>query len=223
MIKVTVNFKCDCHVTHSFQHTHTNRQSNNCHSVDDVQYTYNVHVKSTNGAGASPEDYQRLSEALQEHIGELNGCIHSAAHFEGLTPLQQLPATQWWLGLQANLSAPFLLYRVLIPLLTTRNGRLLFILDDMNLTAKAFWGTYGVAQWGLRALITQWSEELSNLPIQLNGIELPPFRTGLRGKAYPAEDPATLIDPEQLANQLYSLLQSQVDIPLISNLQEALS
>ena len=115
------------------------------------------------------------------------------------------------------------MFRELIPLLTARNGRLLFFLDDLRLTSKAFWGTYGVSQWGMRALITQWSEELSNLPIQFNGIELPPFRTGLRGKAYPAEDPATLVDPAQLANQVYNLLQSEAEIPLISHLEEALT
>lgn len=169
-------------------------------------------------AGATPEDYFRLVEALKEHVGELDGCIHTAAQFEGLSPLQQIPATQWWLSIQANLSAPLLLFRELIPLLRDRNGKLVFILDELNRVAEAFWGPYGVAQWGMHALVQQWAAELSNQPIAIKAFTLPPFRSALRGKAYPIEDPGKQTDPECLAKRICSLLQDTDQLPTINNL-----
>jgi len=159
--------------------------------------------------GATPEDYQRFTEALAEHLGALDGIVHAAAHFDGLMPLDQIPALQWWVALQANLNAPLLLTRELLPLLRQREGHLVFLLDDLDRTATAFWGAYGVAQWGLHGMVRQLSAELSNRPIRVHGIVLPPFQSALRARAYPAEPPAELPAPELLAERLCKFLQSR--------------
>ncbi|MCG8466477.1 MAG: SDR family NAD(P)-dependent oxidoreductase [Xanthomonadales bacterium] len=168
--------------------------------------------------GASPEDYHRFAEVLGEHLGHLDGIIHAAAHFDGLTPVTQVPALQWWVSLQANLSAPLLMSRELLPLMKERGGHLVFLLDDVELTSQAYWGAYGVAQAGLQSLVQQLAAELSNLPIQTRGLVLPPFRSGFRAKAYPAEDPESLTAPEHIAEQICNLLQDQSNTNTINKI-----
>lgn len=175
--------------------------------------------------GASPEDYQRFVEALQQHLGHLDGVVHTVAHFEGLTPLMQTPPLQWWVSLQANLSGPLLLSRELVPLLrdgaerrrsaTAQNGvvsdaenaRLAFILDELERCSEAYWGAYGVSQWAWHGLCRQFAAELSNLPISVSGLITPAFQSALRARAFPAEYPGDLPTAQSIATRILKQLQ----------------
>lgn len=168
--------------------------------------------------GASPEDYHRFAEVLSEHLGHLDGIIHAAAHFDGLTPVTQVPALQWWVSLQANLSAPLLMSRELLPLMKARDSHLVFLLDDVELTSQAYWGAYGIAQAGLQSLVQQLAAELSNTTIKTRGVVLPPFRSGFRAKAYPAEEPESLTAPEHIAEEICSLLQDTSSFNIINKI-----
>lgn len=171
--------------------------------------------------GATPEDYERFADAVAENVGGVDCVIHCAAHFDGLMPLSQVPATQWWISLQANLSAPLLLTRALLPALklnaaqSGQSSQVVFVLDRADTVAAAFWGAYGVANWGLRAMIQQMASEWSNLPLRILGLEVGPFRSALRARAFPAENPAERVAPENVAEQLLTQMNNQDIEPVI--------
>ncbi|HHW76870.1 MAG TPA: SDR family NAD(P)-dependent oxidoreductase, partial [Xanthomonadaceae bacterium] len=67
--------------------------------------------------GASPKDYVDLARVLDTEFGRLDGLLHNAALFEGLTPLANYDIELWYRILQVNLNAPFLLTQALLGLL----------------------------------------------------------------------------------------------------------
>lgn len=144
-------------------------------------------------AGATPDDYTTMAEAIEGEYGRLDGIIHAAAEFKGLASLQNMPLEDWFTGMHVNLTAPFLLTRACIPTLRKAGeAQVLFLLDDPRRTTQAFWGPYGVAKQALRGLVDILGEELENSGIQVRGVQPGPMRTALRAQAFFAEDPASI-------------------------------
>lgn len=59
--------------------------------------------------GASPKDYPDLAAVIEAEFGRLNGLLHNAALFMGLTPLANYDTELWYRIMQVNVHAPFLL------------------------------------------------------------------------------------------------------------------
>ena len=68
-------------------------------------------------AGANENDYQTLANTIAEEYGSLQGLLHSAVEFSSFTPMTQVATKDWGHSLNVNLNAPFLLTRVLLPVL----------------------------------------------------------------------------------------------------------
>ena len=102
--------------------------------------------------------------------------------------------------MQTNLNGPFMLSQACIPLLRkAKDASLVFTSDHLGRKAKADWGAYAVAKFGVEGLMQVMAEELSEgSNIRVNSFAPGPTRTKLRALAYPGEDPATLKPPEQL-------------------------
>ena len=158
-------------------------------------------------AGASPQDYEQLATAIRDECGGLDGIVHCAAELKGLSSLQNMELADWFTGLHVNLTAPFLLTRACLPLLReSQDACVLFVLDDMGGTSRAFWGPYGVAKQALRGLVDTLADELETSPVRVHGVIPGPMRTALRARAYFAEDPAAVPAPEAYAPALVRLL-----------------
>ena len=67
--------------------------------------------------GATPKDYADLAQVLDTEFGRLDGLLHNAALFEGLTPIFNYDIELWYRILQVNLNAPFLLTQAALGLL----------------------------------------------------------------------------------------------------------
>jgi NAD(P)-dependent dehydrogenase (short-subunit alcohol dehydrogenase family) len=157
--------------------------------------------------GATPTDYAELAERLQAELGRLDGILHAAAAFAGLTPLALTEPEDWLGALHVNLSAPLLLTRACLPLLQqSGDAAVVFVADDPERVAHAYWGGYGVAKQGLLALVPMLAEELSNGPVRVSALMPGPMRTSLRGRAWFGEDPAASTPPEAFVPALVHLL-----------------
>ncbi len=79
-----------------------------------------------------------------------------------------------------------------LPLLRQReDAALVFAVDASERVGQAYWGGYGVAQHGLRGLITSLHDELCRSPVRVSGLYPGPLRTALRARAYSVDqDPA---------------------------------
>lgn len=157
--------------------------------------------------GASPDDYLQLAERIDNELGRLDGLLHCAAEFRGLTPLEHSDPAAIARAIHVNLTAPIWLSQACLPLLRrAEDAALVFCLDDPMRVGQAYWGGYGLAHHGLAGLVGMWHAELTNTPIRVAGLRPGPMRTALRARAHVAEVDAEAREPAVYADACVELL-----------------
>ncbi len=141
-------------------------------------------------AGASENDYEELAQRIDKKYGVLHGLLHSAVEFSGFMPFTHISTQQWGHALNVNLNAPFLLTRVLLPVLNKANAAsIVFTSDSYARHAPAYSGVYGVSKIALEGLAHLLAEEYEVAQkIRVNTLIPNPIHSPLRQRAYPAED-----------------------------------
>lgn len=159
--------------------------------------------------GASPDDYADMTARIEAEFGRLDGVLHCAADFPGLTPLQHVDPAVFARTLHVNLTARWWLTQACLPLLSKAgDGAVVFAMDDPARVGQAFWGGYGVAQHGLAALVAMLRVELRNVPVRIEALRPGPMRTALRARAYVSDDDTGARDPSAYADACVALLAS---------------
>jgi len=162
-------------------------------------------------AGAGLDDFNDLVEIVQSEFDGLYALIHCALDFDGLQPLEQVAPQDWLQSMQVNVNAPWLLSCALLPLLKqSKNGRLFFMLDDLEMVTGAYWGAYGTGKAALTGLVRQFDETLSNTEVSVRGINPGAMRTGFRAKVYHAENPMEQPDPAIAARKIVAMLTADL-------------
>lgn len=137
--------------------------------------------------GASPDDFDELEQRLESAFGRLDGVLHCAAEFKGLTPLQHTDPADFARAIHVDLTARWWLTQACLPLLSRSDGgAVVFAIDDPIRVggAGAFWGGYGLAQAAQAALVPMLQAELGAQGPRISGIRPGPMRTALRGRAF---------------------------------------
>ena len=67
--------------------------------------------------GASPDDYAQMAARIGEEFGRLEGLLHCAANFRGLTPLALTDPADFARAVHVNLTARWWLTQACLPLL----------------------------------------------------------------------------------------------------------
>jgi NAD(P)-dependent dehydrogenase (short-subunit alcohol dehydrogenase family) len=162
-------------------------------------------------AGANEDEYQELADKIEEKYGSLQGVLHAAVEFSGFTPLSVQSTKDWGHTLNVNLNAPFLLSRVLLPVLKkSETAAIVFVSDSSVRKAHAYSGAYGVSKIALEGLAKILAEEMeSSNKIRVNVFIPGPVDSPLRKRAYPAEDKTKLPTMESLAAAYLYLFGSQ--------------
>lgn len=151
--------------------------------------------------------YQSLTDAIEQRFGRLDGLLHNAGILGDRSPIEHYDIGTWQRVLLANLTAPFILTRCLLPLLRqSADASLLFTTSTVGRQGRAYWGAYAVSKFGTEGLAQVLADELESTSIRVNLINPGATRTRMRSRAYPAENPATLRTPESItAPYLYLL------------------
>lgn len=149
--------------------------------------------------GAQPDDFDTLGETLLREFGGVDGIVFAAGRLHGLAALEHHDGQEWLRTWHLHLNVPFLLLRGCIAALRARQGALLLCLDDPARTDQALWGAYGVAQGGLRSFLQIAGDETQRLGPRVYGLLLPPSRSPLNQRAFPACSPEEFSDPAQIA------------------------
>ena len=135
--------------------------------------------------GATPDDYAELAQRIETELGRLDGILHCAAEFKGLTPLLHTDPADFARAIHVDLTARWWLTQACLPLLAKSDaGAVVFALDDPLRTDGAFWGGYGLAQSAQASLVSMLQAELGEHGPRISGLRPGPMRTALRGKAY---------------------------------------
>jgi len=157
--------------------------------------------------GAAPDDYAELADRLQRELGRLDGLLHCAAEFRGLTPLEHTDPANFARAVHVNLTAPWWLSQACLPLLKqSSDAALVFTLDDMSRVGQAYWGGYGLAQHGLAAMVGMLHAELANSSVRVSALQPGPMRTSLRARAYADDKDPEARDPADYAQACVTLL-----------------
>lgn len=159
-------------------------------------------------ARAQGEDYDRLSGAIEDQWGRLDGLVNNAGILGSRSPIQHHDVAEWQRVLHVNLTAPFILCRCLLPLLLrSEDASVIFTSSGVGRTGKAYWGAYAVSKFGVEGLNQVLAEELESKPgIRVNAVNPGATRTAMRAAAYPAEDPDRLRTPEEIMGVYLYLL-----------------
>lgn len=162
-------------------------------------------------AGANETEYQELADKIEEKYGSLQGVLHSAVEFSGYTPLAVQGTKDWGHTLNVNLNAPFLLNRMLLPVLQkSERATIVFTSDSSARSAVAYSGAYGISKIALEGLSKILAEELESFnKIRVNTLIPGPVDSPLRKRAYPAEDKGKLPKMESLEAVYLYLFGSQ--------------
>ncbi|MDR1076862.1 MAG: SDR family NAD(P)-dependent oxidoreductase [Xanthomonadaceae bacterium] len=161
--------------------------------------------------GAGPGDYAGLAERLDQALGRLDGVLHCAAEFRGLTPIEHADPLTLAQTVHVGLTAACWLSQACIPLLRQReDAAMVFVVDDPRRVGQAYWGGYGLAQQGRNALVGMLHAEMCNGPVRVSGLRPGPMRSSLRERAYAEEpDMRLLRDPEAYADACVTLLSPE--------------
>jgi NAD(P)-dependent dehydrogenase (short-subunit alcohol dehydrogenase family) len=160
--------------------------------------------------GASPDDHAELAERVEAELGHLDGLLHCAAEFRGLTPLEHTDPADFARAVHVNLTAPWWLTQACLPLLKrAEDASVVFVLDDPARVGQAFWGGYGIAQHGLAALLGMLHAESAASSVRVSGLRPGPMRTALRAKAYVEDGDREARDPSAYADACVALLSPE--------------
>ncbi|GFZ94177.1 SDR family NAD(P)-dependent oxidoreductase [Dyella caseinilytica] len=159
---------------------------------------------------ATPRDYEAFVEGVQRDLGRLDGIVHAAASFAGLTPIAMYKPDVWLRALHVNVSAPFALTQACLPLLTTApDSAAVFVLDNPELVQRAHWGAYGVSKAALERFVAILHQEHDEGAFRVHALLPAPMRTTLRRTAYFGEDTLQHPLPDDTAGAVIYLLSNQ--------------
>jgi NAD(P)-dependent dehydrogenase (short-subunit alcohol dehydrogenase family) len=153
-------------------------------------------------------EYEAFATTLEQTFGRLDGVVHAAAHFKGFTALESLEPREWLDSLQVNLTAPYTLTRLCLPLLRrSADASVVQVTDVGGREVRAFHGIYGIAKRGAEALAAGLALELrSETNLRFNSYDPGPMRTELRTKGYAGESAMATPTPESRLARLLWLL-----------------
>lgn len=157
--------------------------------------------------GASPDDHAELAARIEQQLGRLDGLLHCAADFRGLTSLERTDPAVFARAIHVNLTARAWLTQACLPLMKRApDSAVVFVVDDRERVGGAYWGGYGLAQHATAAMVGMLHAELANGPVRVSALQPPPMRTTLRAQAYVEEDDREAVDPANHAQDCVTLL-----------------
>lgn len=151
----------------------------------------------------------QVAEQVQAQCQKLDVLVHSAGCFK-MGAFTSLPVEDLDQQYRINLRAPYLLTQLLLPLLKTCAGQVVFINSTAALTAGAQWGAYSATKAGLKALADALRAEVN--PFGMRVISCFPGRTATpmqkdihqqEGRPYHEQH---LMQPEDVAQMVVQAL-----------------
>ncbi len=159
---------------------------------------------------ATPKEYSALADGLERDFGRLDGIVHCAVSFAGLTPIAMHRPDDWLRAMHVNVNAPFALTQACLPLLTqASDSAVVFVLDDPELVQRAHWGGYGASKAALERLVAILHQETDESALRVHAMLPAPMRTALRRLAYFGEDIMQQPTPDATAEAAVYLLSER--------------
>ena len=157
---------------------------------------------------ATAVQYDELAAVIEREFGRLDGLVHAAALLGDRTPIDQYDVPTWCKVMHVDLTAPFILTQVLMPVMRKcDSASIVFVSSSVARKPKAYWGAYAVAKAGLESLSAMLAIEVeAEGRLRVNSVNPGAIRTPMRAAAYPAEKPESVTEPGAVAGTFLYLL-----------------
>jgi len=155
----------------------------------------------------------KLALAISGRWDALDMLVLNAAMLGTLGPVAQIDGKEFNKVLTLNLLAQQALIAAFDPMLRGSDaGRVLAITSSVGASPRAYWGAYGASKAALEALIHAYGQEVGSVtPIRVAVVDPGSTATGMRARAFPGEDPATLKPPAAVAQAAVELLKGDFE------------
>jgi NAD(P)-dependent dehydrogenase (short-subunit alcohol dehydrogenase family) len=149
--------------------------------------------------GATKQHYVDMVETISEQFGRLDGVLHNAGLLGVLSPFDQLGEDTFDDVMHVNVKAQFLMTQAIMPLIKkSEDGRIIFTSSTVGHEGRAFWGAYSMSKFATEGMMEILANEMCNTTVRVNAINPGGTRTGMRAKAFPAEDSGLLKTPKDI-------------------------
>ncbi len=153
-----------------------------------------------------------LGAVIFEKFQRLDILVGNAAILGPLSPLGHIKADDWHKVMDINLNANWRLLRIFDPLLQrSPAGRAVFVTSGVASLNTAYWGPYSISKAALEALVRTYANEVSSTAVRANLLDPGVIRTTMRMKAFPGEDPETLVAPRALGPLFVEMCSTEYD------------
>ncbi|MCF6199714.1 MAG: SDR family NAD(P)-dependent oxidoreductase [Hyphomicrobiaceae bacterium] len=153
-----------------------------------------------------------LGAVIYEKFERLDILVGNAGTLGPLSPLGHIKTDEWNKVIDLNLNANWRLIRIFDPLLRRSSaGRALFVTSGAASANLAYWGPYAISKAALDTLVKTYAAEIASTKMRANLLDPGVVRTGMRMRAFPGEDPATLPNPHELGHLFVKMCSADFD------------
>jgi 3-oxoacyl-[acyl-carrier protein] reductase len=168
----------------------------------------------------SPEAVATLGERIKTEHGAQRGRCDILVNNAGIGnqghPLHKMAVEDWNVLMETNLRAPFLMIRALAPLMIgAGRGHIVNISSLAGKNPLPNGAAYSASKWGLNGLTYSLAEELRPHGIRVSVVAPGSVNTGFDRAGEGGKDPATKVQPEDVA-AIVAMLVTQAPQSFIS-------
>lgn len=158
---------------------------------------------------SEPDGIPRLAAAVAQRWDRLDLLVINAAFMPTLSPVTQVDPKQFGQALTVNVLATQAMLAAFDPLLKRAgHARVIGVTSSVATAPRAFWSAYAASKAAFETVLDCYALEVEKLGDTRVAIVDPgATRTGMRAKAYPGEDPASIKPPEEVASRIVELLR----------------
>ena len=164
---------------------------------------------------AEPDAIARLATAVASRWGALDILVINAAILPQLTPVGDIDQVAFTKALTVNvLATQTLIARFDALLRKSAKGRVIALSTSVATTPRAFWGGYAASKAAQEVLLDCYAQEVRAITnVRVAIINPGATRTKMRATAFPGEDPASVKDPQVVADRIVALLDEDFASP----------
>lgn len=154
------------------------------------------------------ENVERIPEIIDAVYTDFHS-IDGLLNIAGYTDPQPLLATSFesfQLTYRVNVLAPFLLMRECTKYMKRNGGKILNVASTAGMTPRPGWLSYASSKAAVIAMSQTLTDELAEYGIKVYCISPGRCATKLRRKLAPDEDPATIMQPDEVAEIICRLI-----------------
>lgn len=151
-----------------------------------------------------------LSTFLKKNFSSLDILVHSAGLIERGS-IMHAPVQDFDRQYRTNVRAPYLLTQVLLPLLKSAQGQVVFINSSLGLVSRGEVGQYAATKHAVKALADSLRDEVNEDGVRVLSVFLGRTATPMQVSIHRMENkeyrPERLIQPEDVAQVILNALQ----------------